>query len=330
MTDTHEHGAASPVLKRAAKPKDAGSARHWGMVPRRVSSGDLTGPRRPIPACLMAPLVQKLLLATLAAALICAAPVRTAGATETDVPAGAPSASPDTDAQWTSLKLDIKAYYTAPVRWDRTDWAWFGAAVVATGAAHHYDTEVRAHFVTRQGATYGQNTKDLKDAAPAAAVFLGTWLYAGLIDSAPGRHEAWDMVEAGALSGVTAYALKFAAGRKGPGKTSDVNAWREGGTSFPSFHTTAAFAVGTVLAESGNDEYRWLRRLLGYGLGAGTSYLRLKHGAHWLSDTVAGAALGVASAHFVLNRGQGPSADNHVTIVPVNGGAMLTYTRTLN
>jgi undecaprenyl-diphosphatase len=132
------------------------------------------------------------------------------------------------------------------------------------------------------------------------------------------------------LSGVSAYALKYAGGREGPDQTSNPNEWLKGsGGSFPSFHSTAAFAVGTVLAESGSDDYRWLRRLLGYGLGIATSYERLKHNQHWLSDTVAGAALGTASARFTMNRTYASGSDSNVALVPVEGGAMLTYRITL-
>src|SRR4029077_17844265 len=139
------------------------------------------------------------------------------------------------------------------------------------------------------------------------------------------------MLEAAGLGGVTAIALKYAVAREGPDQTSNPNQWRKsGGNSFPSFHSTAAFAVGTVLAESGNDDYRWVRRFLGYGLGAATSYERLKHNAHWLSDTVAGAALGIASAHFAMNRRDGrDAATSGLTVEPVPGGAMLAYHLTL-
>jgi membrane-associated phospholipid phosphatase len=63
-----------------------------------------------------------------------------------------------------------------------------------------------------------------------------------------------------------------------------------------------AFAIGTVLAESGNDRHRWLRRALGYGLAVGTAHARMDHDAHWLSDTVAGAGLGIATARFVMKQ----------------------------
>ena len=224
------------------------------------------------------------------------------------------------------LTSDIKLYFTAPLRWDRGDWAWFGGALVAIGAAHHYDTQVRTHFVKTVGTSQTTSSKDLQDALPTAAVVAATWAYASLISDSAGRHEAWAMVEAAALSTVPVYALKYAIARERPDQTSDPNQWRKsGGDSFPSWHASAAFAVGIVLAESGNDDYRWVRRFLGYGLGAATSYERLKHQAHWLSDTVAGAALGAASAYFVMGRERERDEANELALVPVERGAMLRY-----
>jgi membrane-associated phospholipid phosphatase len=80
-----------------------------------------------------------------------------------------------------------------------------------------------------------------------------------------------------------------------------------------------------VLAESGSDEYRWLRRFLGYGLGVATDYERLKHNAHWLSDVVAGSALGAASAYFMMSRRQSSEEMTQLMLVPADGGAQLTF-----
>jgi membrane-associated phospholipid phosphatase len=244
------------------------------------------------------------------------------------VPAGSavtPGTSPDE-----GVGADVKLYFTAPLRWDRTDWALFGGTLLAIGVAHHYDTQVRTHFVKELGSSTSANSKDVQDALPTVAVGLATWAYASFLDDSAGRREAWNMLEAAALGSVTAYALKYSVRRAGPDQTSDPNAWEKGGgNSFPSWHSTAAFAVGTVLAESGNDEYRWVRRLLGYGLGAATSYERLKHQAHWLSDTVAGAALGAASARFAMRRSERSAADTAISLEPLPGGAMLAYRLTL-
>ena len=162
---------------------------------------------------------------------------------------------------------DVKLYATAPLHWDGKDWGYFGGALAAVGVAHHYDTDVRTHFTRDFSSALGsKKSTDLQDAVPAAAAFAGTWLYAKLAEDNVRRYEAWDMLEAAGLSSTTGLILKYAVGRQRPDETSDPNRWRARGDSFPSLHATAAFAIGTVLAESGSDDYRWGRRFLGYGL----------------------------------------------------------------
>jgi membrane-associated phospholipid phosphatase len=240
------------------------------------------------------------------------------------LPASTPE--PVTQQAGSGLVTDIKLYFTAPLRWDTRDWAWFGGALLAIGAAHHYDTQVRTHFVKNLQPGQTINSDDVQDAIPTVAVLGATWAYAHLRNDNDGRREAWTMLEAAGLASVTAYALKYVVAREGPDQTSDPNEWRKsGGNSFPSWHSSAAFAVGTVLAESGNDDYRWVRRLLGYGLAVGTSFERLKHNAHWLSDTVAGGALGAATADFSMHRSHAAAEEASLAVVPVDGGAMLTY-----
>lgn len=222
---------------------------------------------------------------------------------------------------------DAGEYFTAPLRWDLGDLIYLGGTLVAVGAAHQFDARIRTHFTAGMpNALDGKDTHTLQDALPAAAAVAATGVYAILIGDRAGKAETWSMLEAGALASTTAYALKFAAGRERPNETTDPNAWREGGSSFPSVHATAAFAIGTVLAESGNDRYRWVRRVLGYGIAAGTGYERLKHNAHWLSDVVAGAALGIASGRFAVNREYGSAQAAHWQLLPIDRGVMLSYT----
>ncbi len=226
---------------------------------------------------------------------------------------------------------DAQAYVTAPLHWNATDWLYFGGTLAAIAAAHHYDDQVRTHFTTGRyaGNLNSNNKHDVQDALPALAAVGATWVYASLIRDSSGHREAAEMVEAGILGSASALVLKFAIRREGPDQTADSRSFGGGGTSFPSLHASAAFAVGTVLAESGSDDVRWIRRLLGYGIGAATAYERLKHNAHWLSDTVAGAGLGIATAHFVMNRHPRPGYASNVMVVPIDGGAMLTFSATL-
>ena len=221
---------------------------------------------------------------------------------------------------------DTKLYFTSPLRWDEEDWLYFGGALVAIGAAHSFDERVRDHFATGSKAVLngGEDKNSLRDAAPTLALIAGTGLGAAFYDDKDGYRETWALIEAGAFSGATAEVLGYATGRERPDAATSPNEWGKGADSFPSLHTTVAFAVGTVFAESGNDEYRWIRRIIGYGVAAGTAYVRLDENVHWLSDTVAGAALGIATAKFVLNRQDAPSRGT-VQFQPVKGGWMVSY-----
>ncbi len=220
---------------------------------------------------------------------------------------------------------DVKLYVTAPLRWDSQDWLYFGAALAAVGAAHEFDSRVRTHFVDRTQPLDGKDKNAARDALPAVALVVGTGLYAGMIGDRDGYRETWSLLEAGVFSTATSEVLTLAAGRERPDATTAPNMWRHGGDSFPSVHVSAAFAIGTVFAESGNDEYRWIRRIFGYGVATGSAYLRVHENVHWLSDTVAGSALGIATARFVLNR-RGGEQHPSLQFQPLKDGWQLAFT----
>ena len=218
---------------------------------------------------------------------------------------------------------DAGQYFIAPLRWDAEDWSYFGVTLAVVGASHEADSAVRKHFAVGANAILdGKDRNSTRDALPALALIGGTWAAAGYLGDPDGYRETWRLVEAGVLSAVTGEVLTLAGGRARPDASTSPNRWRRGGDSFPSVHASAAVAIGMTFAESGSDEYRWLRRILGYGVAAGTAYVRVKDNVHWVSDTVAGAALGIATARFVLNRENG----NHVQlgVQPQKDGWSLT------
>jgi membrane-associated phospholipid phosphatase len=228
------------------------------------------------------------------------------------------------------LAEDARLYFTAPVRWDKRDWLHVGETLAVIGVAHQYDDDVRAHFMARlDSPNAGNDANSLRDALPAAAIVAGTWAAAFLLQDADGYEEGREMLEAAGFSAVSTTLIKYAAGRRRPFETDHVDDWSHGGDSFPSLHASAAFAIGTVLAESGSDNYRWLRRFLGYGVAGATVYVRLRDNVHWFSDTVAGAAVGIATAHFVMNRGDTRDRRAAFSLLPTEGGLMLTYNATL-
>jgi hypothetical protein len=69
--------------------------------------------------------------------------------------------------------------------------------------------------------------------------------------------------------------------------------------SFPSGHTSTAFALVTTLAD---DFDRSGLTIVLYAAATGTALSRIYDDKHWLSDTIAGAAVGIASAKLVSGR----------------------------
>ncbi|MEQ1580742.1 MAG: phosphatase PAP2 family protein [Steroidobacteraceae bacterium] len=226
---------------------------------------------------------------------------------------------------------DTKLYFTAPLRWDHTDWLYFGSTLAAVAVAHEFDDNVRNHFVADPAAAIGTtDPQGKRDALPALALAAGTVAYAALIHSKDGYYETGTMLEAGILTAASTTVFKYALGRERPHDTLKVDSWFASGDSFPSGHASLAFAVGTVFAESGSDRYRWIRRGLGYGAAGLTAYWRVKGNAHWTSDVVAGAALGFTTAQFVMNRRDHSHQRVSTSIVPVDGGLALAFSLPLN
>ena len=220
---------------------------------------------------------------------------------------------------------DARQYFTSPLRWDAQDWLYFGGTLAVIGASHTLDDTVRNHFAGKQPVLDGQDPHSTRDMLPAAALFGGTWLVSTVLGNELGQGESYSMIEAVIFSSVTVEGLKYAAGRQRPNSSLSSTDWRAGGSSFPSLHSSAAFAIGTVFAESGDDNYRWLRRFIGYGMATATGYLRLHDNAHWLSDVVTGAAVGIATAHFSINRRverlQHLEGLN-ISVAPLDGGGL--------
>ena len=103
------------------------------------------------------------------------------------------------------------------------------------------------------------------------------------------------------LAGGAAEGMKLALGRERP--LQNTSAWDfdpgHFDTSFPSGHTTLAFAMAASLSD---DIHRTWATVGLYGLATGVAVSRVYQEAHWVSDVVGGAALGIASAKLVSGR----------------------------
>lgn len=151
----------------------------------------------------------------------------------------------------------------------------------------------------------------------AFALTAGTFIVgrvahqSGLADV--GLHSA----EAVAFGGATTNVLKFVIGRARPREMAGRDAfafhpWRgiSDYASFPSGHTTAAFAAASaVSAELSCSTFAQMHTRIGrvapfllYGAAALVGVSRMYHDAHWASDVIAGAGIGTLSGHVTIRR----------------------------
>jgi membrane-associated phospholipid phosphatase len=117
---------------------------------------------------------------------------------------------------------------------------------------------------------------------------------------------SWQSVDAMAISGLGAQALKYATGRERPSKTSDPNEWFSGHNnhSFPSGEVTLQAAFVTPLIVHYKADHPWVWAL--EGLPAYMAVARVKSRGHWQSDILAGWALGSAVGYWTATRSGSP------------------------
>ncbi len=215
---------------------------------------------------------------------------------------------------------DIKQQVTSPFRATRSDWLKIGAfAVVTTGAILFADKPVY-----RLAIQIRNNNKSVVSASTYVTNFGG--LYEAYTLAALGAYGLIfkkDKEQTTTLLATQAYitaaaietALKYLTGRQRPsyydpvtGKNnhtfhgpfyhflkSDNSSYE----SFPSGHTTVAFAAATVFAM----EYKEtpIIPIIAYSAATAIGLSRIIQNQHWISDVMVGAALGFLSGRQVVN-----------------------------
>lgn len=197
---------------------------------------------------------------------------------------------------------------SAPARWQAAEWQTLGYSALAVAGAATLDRvwrdEMRRH---------GNNDPTLKQVerlgAEYAPLVIGSfWLAGQLRNDEEADQTARDALTASFIaSGLVTTSIKLAVGRARPRDHLGVAhfaPFSEPNASFPSGHTTEAFALASVItAHYDADWVRWTS----YGLAGGVALARTYHDAHFLSDVVAGALIGHYVGRAVVAHNQGGS-----------------------
>lgn len=141
------------------------------------------------------------------------------------------------------------------------------------------------------------------------AIAAGTFAAGSLTRNRLVTHVGSDLIRAQILNMVTTRVVKIAVDRTRPSG---------GGHSFPSGHSSATFTTAAVV----HRHFGWKAGVPAYAAAGFVGLARVADRSHWVSDTVFGAAMGVAAA-WTVTRGHDNKSWTVTPIVTSGGGTVV-------
>lgn len=203
----------------------------------------------------------------------------------------------------TDFAQDQKNMWTSPARVRLADAIWLVPLAGVTAGLFVTDRQYSASLSTNPTTLSHYNTFSNVGIASLAGAGAGMYLM-----SFPTHNEHWR--ETGFLAGEAAIdslipveLMKYSFSRDRPYQGNGSGAFFQGGTSFPSEHAAAAWAIAGVFAHEYPGK---LPKLVSYGLASAVSFARVHGRQHFPSDVFVGSVLGYLVAQSVYSRHHDP------------------------
>jgi membrane-associated phospholipid phosphatase len=199
------------------------------------------------------------------------------------------------------LGEDIVHVFKQPTRWGSKQWKQVGiGAGIVVGTAVLLDRHVSNYAEDNQTNTTNQvaDTFAPFGAGYAFAVVAGFYAGGALAHDPRAKSVALDGIASSVItSAMIVPTLKVIAGRERPNAGQGADAFFQGGSSFPSGHTAEAFTLAATIAS--HYDSLWIKGTA-YGVASLVGYARIEQDAHFLSDVVASALIGIGVAKSVV------------------------------
>ena len=217
---------------------------------------------------------------------------------------------------------DVQHVLTAPARWETGDWSkaeWVSLAVLGTAVV--IDRPLRDEM-RRFSGTDPFIKQVERFGAEYAPVVLGGFYLAGVAtDDKNAVAVAQDGLSASLIaSGLITPAIKLVVGRSRPRDNAGIANFKpfsEPNASFPSGHTTEAFALAAVIANHYNEN--WVG-YSAYSVAGLVGLARIYHHAHFASDVVLGAIIGTLVGKSVVAHNTALRSNKLVLLPDVSQG----------
>ncbi|MFD2513191.1 phosphatase PAP2 family protein [Pontibacter locisalis] len=193
-----------------------------------------------------------------------------------------------------------------------------GVGIYTTGGRGIINSQDIFDYRTRVFPRFATNADDFAMLAPLVG------LYGFNLISSQNRHELSRqtvlLLAAGGLTSAIVWPVK---------KLTDIERPNGKPFAFPSGHTAYAFTIATFMDKEFRHKSPWVS-VVSYGIAGGTGVLRVLNNAHWMSDVLAGAGVGILSVntvywvHAKLTQGGGLNTAVVPVILP-NGSPGLGF-----
>ncbi len=186
------------------------------------------------------------------------------------------------------------------------------AGAAASVAAYGSDEGVDRWTVSHPASSWTAIGRVGGDGWMMGGLAVATWGAGELTKRRLMAHVGSDLIRAQVLNGSISRGIKIVVDRERP---------KGGGHSFPSGHTSSSFASAGVL----HQHFGWRVGAPAYAAATFVGWTRIRDRAHWLSDTLSGAALGLASARAVTGGHESKSWSVTPVAMPGGGGVVVRW-----
>lgn len=213
-----------------------------------------------------------------------------------------------------------------PVKWKGRDWIKIGAIVAGSALLTTADQPLRDATQGQQNYYYsvpvegGRMYGEAYSIGGVAALF---GIYGLIAKDTTAKKITIELLQAGLYSEALTEVLKIVVGRSRP-YTNDgsftfhpFTLTNEDHHSFPSGHSTSAFALSTVMSRHAKS---LTLKILAYVPAGFTLFSRIYQDKHWVSDELLGAAIGYFVGNWVVDlHGTKRHRINITSVAPVIG-----------
>lgn len=229
----------------------------------------------------------------------------------------------DDETDWDIIKSipkDAWELVKSPAGWSKKEWFIASGVVTMSTLLMTGDAAVR-DFFQRNKTEFTTDVAFLaeKGGSQAQVGLAATYLVGTILKNKKLKKASLLAFSSLLVSGVLVQGLKKVFSRTRP--YAAENQWEFGGpslkgstyNSFPSGHTTSAFAVAASIATIYDSK---LVKILAYSAATLTGISRIHDNKHWMSDVFMGAIIGTVTGIFITKRHMNSTSDSRFKLNP--------------